>query len=67
MINTFGYAKSPIGAKSYRPVWSEAECGDKEIIYVWDLAGFLPCAKIMTNCKYQIINILNKHTNEDNN
>jgi len=41
MINSISYTYSPIGAKSYSPVWSEAECGDNEMIYAGVLAGFL--------------------------
>jgi len=41
MINSISYTNSPIGAKSYSPVWSEAECGDKELMRIGVLAGFL--------------------------
>lgn len=46
MINAKSSTYSPPRrAKSYSPVWSEAECGDEEMIDVGVLALFLPFCK----------------------
>lgn len=62
MINSSAYSQSPIGAKLWLPVWSEAECGKLKRGQVRVLAGFLTFSKIMTkhinfkSIKYKIAN-----------
>jgi len=59
MINSISYTESPIGAKSYSPVWSEAECGVNRIDICPGFGGiFVFITKIMTKYKHQIINNL---------
>ena len=56
MNNLISCTDSPIGAKSYSPVWSEAECGVIRIDICPGFGGiFVFFTKIMTKLKRQII------------